>query len=130
MSIANSQTIEKLKRLATDPAAPPGEREGAIEALKRKGTVLDLVLVDIPLNNESIEPLALNEITLTPLMMITPTAECIYAPSRIAKPHTFTLKEWLGMGTLTMSVSLADDGKSNPQKMTCYAGNGGYWMAQ
>lgn len=124
------RAIDKIKRLATNAAATNGERQAAVEALRRKGVALDIEPSNGISDNESDDTLVLNEITLTPLMMITPTAECIYAPSRLQQPMTFTLEKWLKMKSQTMLVSLADDGKSNPQKTACYASSGNYWMAQ
>ena len=117
--------IDKIKKLATDKAATNGERAAAAEALKRLGINLDLVPTS---DVRSRNTLALNEITLIPLAMIVPTEQCIYAPSRITKPMTITLKDWLHFKEIPLWISLAEDGKSDPKRRMCYGGKGHYWL--
>ncbi len=109
-----TKLLGKIKALATDPAATNGERQAAVEALKRHGVSLDITVSS-------------EQVTLIPLAMVTPTKECIYAPSRIMQPMTISRSQ-LPKKTIKMLVSLAEDGKSNARKMSCYVGNGGYWL--
>lgn len=62
-------------------------------------------------------------VTLQPIAMVTPTAEDIYAPSRISKSKQISYVEFLAKYSdhpRPIMVSFAPDGKSNPQPTTAY----------
>lgn len=62
-------------------------------------------------------------ITLTRIAMVVPTAQGIYAPSRIDKPRQITEAEFMTRYAdqpHIIQVSFEPDGKSNPQPITAY----------
>lgn len=125
--------LEKVIRLATDPAATNGERAAAVEALRRSGVSLDLepVVITIPSLDEIEASLETDPDSrvLIPLAMITPTEACIYAPSRIKKPVTVPKRDIeLNLSSLSLWVSFSPDGKSNPRYVKAYGGMGSYWF--
>lgn len=65
----------------------------------------------------------MTDVTLQPIAMVTPTKECIYAPSRIKQskviPYTEFLEKYADNFKL-IKVSFEPDGKSNPQSITAY----------
>ena len=118
----SNDKIEKIKRLATDPAATNGERAAAVEALRRAGVELAIEPVSQPKEEM---------VTMIPLAMITPTEACIYAPSRI-EPPVYVPKSEVGEPWKKMLVSLDPDGKSNPRRIKVYAVGiaDGYYMRE
>ena len=109
----NTSKLNKIKALATDPAATNGERQAAVEALRRLG-----------------EPMAItttsDQVTLIPLSMVTPNHKGIYAPSRF---EPVIVCPQLPERSKKIMVSLAEDGVSNSRPMVCYTNsNGDFWM--
>ena len=61
--------------------------------------------------------------TITPVAMITPTKESIYAPSRLSPPRQISQKEFVDRYAdhpIQLLVSFDPDGRSNPQPVTAY----------
>ena len=117
--------INKIKRLATDPAATNGERGAAVEALRRVGVNLDIEVATDPGEIQK------EMVTMLPLAMITPTKECIYAPNRIESP-VYVPKSKIGKPWRKFLVSFNPDGKSNPRRIAVYAVDSadGYFMRE
>jgi hypothetical protein len=60
---------------------------------------------------------------LQPIVMVTPTRECIYAPNRLELPREIPEREFVEKYAdhpIMILVSFEPDGKSNPQQVTAY----------
>lgn len=59
---------------------------------------------------------------LTPVVMVTPTTESIYAPTNLASPIEVSESEFEAMATTAhdIQVSFNPDGKSDPENTTVY----------
>lgn len=65
---------------------------------------------------------------LTPLSMVKPNKDGIYAPSRFRKPKRLSWFEFMRNYTDTqVLVSFAPDGVSNPELMTAYGSGFDCW---
>jgi len=74
----------------------------------------------------------MRKIRLIPVSMVAPTAEFVYAPSRLQQPKEITYGEFLcryADHPHVMLVSFAEDGCSNPQQVTAYGyGLDAWWI--
>jgi len=72
-------------------------------------------------------------VTLQPVTMVMPTKEDIYAPSRLRAKKVITQAEFLARYAdhpLSLWVSFAPDGRSEPKPTTAYGfGMDGWWQA-
>jgi len=68
-------------------------------------------------------PVDTRTVTLQPIAMLTPTRECIYAPSGLRPPETISYRKFLTQladRPISIMVSFEPDHKSNPQAITAY----------
>lgn len=63
------------------------------------------------------------KITLIPIAMITPTRDCIYAPSRIERPFEADESEYKQVQDIPVSIKA--DGKSDPTPTPSYIKSNG-----
>lgn len=68
-----------------------------------------------------------SHVMLQPVAMVTPNKQSIYAPSRILKPVEKDISQ---MTPKTILVSFAQDGVSNPQRMTAYSNGLDCWYIE
>lgn len=66
------------------------------------------------------------KVTLIPVAMVTPTEECVYAPSRIESPIEVGQEKFISEyadNAKSIPVSFAADGKSDPIPTETYSGD-------
>ena len=105
--------IDKIKALAKEGKG--GERTAAIEALRRLGVPMDIMVSS-------------DQVTLIPMTMGTPS-ENIYAPSKTYAPITI-LRSQLPDRAYLFWVSLSPDKRSNPKQRKVYKIKTNYWIKQ